>query len=445
MKESIILSKYISIFFETPSVEVSEWFGYYNYDPLNGNQDKMLCNRATFDGIAPEKGLKIELGYYDIPDGKWHHIGDSDSWNWQQGAMLQWLPGKDNEDRVIYNCSDDNHLISRIYNISTKEIIVINWPIYGITPDWKKSISLDLERSRWCRAYHYKSIDNFEKEGRVIEDDGIFEINLENNTCRRIISINEIIGIDYQPSFDKCKHWVEHIMISPQGTRFCFLHRFSPVDNVFRYTTRLMIADIDGSNLELVKGWEDVQHSHFGWQGEDKFVAYAYKKPFFQSSGSFKNLLRRFPFSLIGLVKKTYMASTVRMPFPLNSYLSGLHKYYQFYKFSNGEVFPLEKREIRDFYIDGHPSFTSDGRYMITDTYPDKSQYQSLMVYDTITKKNLVLGRFFAYYHGNPASCDLHPKLSRNNKFVVVDTAYNERHHMIVFQLNWELIKKVIS
>lgn len=89
MKE-VKLTSYVTLLFKTGGGH-SDWFGYYNYDTLNHDQTKMLCNRAPKDGVAPEKGDVIELGYYDIPSGEWYPIGCSDSWNWQQGAMMQWL------------------------------------------------------------------------------------------------------------------------------------------------------------------------------------------------------------------------------------------------------------------------------------------------------------------------------------------------------------------
>ena len=113
--KDIKLTDCLEVVFQTNDEHIN-WFGYYNYDTLNHDQTKMLCNRAQKDGVAPEKGDVIELGYYDIPSGEWHPIGYSDSWNWQQGAMMQWLPGKDNESCVIYNTSKGNHLISIIKN-----------------------------------------------------------------------------------------------------------------------------------------------------------------------------------------------------------------------------------------------------------------------------------------------------------------------------------------
>ena len=82
---------------------------------------------------------------------------------------------------------------------------------------------------------------------------------------------------------------------------------------------------------------------------------------------------------------------------------------------------------------------------MITDTYPDENQYQHLIIFDTVTQKGVVIAKIYAALHLKPGSCDLHPKLCKDNTIVVVDTAFDGKHHMIKFKLNWELIKKQIS
>lgn len=434
-------SKYVTKVFETPSEEYSEWFGYYNYDTLSSDQSKMLCNRISKDGSAPKHGDQIEVGYYDIPQGVWHHIGYSDSWNWQQGAMLQWIPGKNNENKVIYNCSHDGHLISLYCDISSGESHIINWPIYALTPDGKKSISLDLERSFWCRAYHYQSIENELKSGRVYFDDGIFEIDLINNTRRRIISIQDIIACDYRPYFDNRKHWIEHIMISPSGTRFCFLHRFSSTDNVMDYETRLMIADIDGSNLQCIPGWNEVKWSHFGWCGDDSFAIYTYYPGRFKECQSIKKVFHDKPFSIEMMVKSIWFRCVDHLPRYLSKRLGGSYSCYQFYSILETGQFQLQSAlDTRETRIDGHPSFTVDKTFMLTDTYGDKSSWQHLFVYNLKTHRALNLAHFYAYYNKKPSSCDLHPKLCKDNQFIVVDTAYNARHHMILLRIDWKSI-----
>lgn len=446
MKEKIVLSKYVEKVFETSSKEQSEWFGYYNYDTLDSNQSRLICNRARFDGIKPTKEHSIDLGYYDFHTGEWKLVDSTNSWNWQQGAMMQWLPGKGNENRVIYNCTRNGHNCSTICDVTTREKKELDWSIYGITPDGRKSIALEMERSHWCRAYHYASVSNRDWEGRVVAEDGIFEIDLEKNSRRRIISIHDIIQCDYRPYFDKYKHWVEHIMISPSGKRFCFLHRFSPIDNVLKYQTRLCVADIDGNNLQVIPNWELYSWSHFGWKSDNEFVIYTSTPYKYTLEGSVVYMLKHKPWKIKSILTSVFYGVTGRMPYQLSKLLHGKRHYYQYYVADNQGRFHLNDiYEDKNLCIDGHPSFTHDGRYMVTDSYPDRDQMQRLIVFDTVTKKSLIIARIYAYYYRNPASCDLHPKLSVNNDYVVVDTAYDSRHHMIVFRLNWKEIKAILS
>lgn len=435
---------YIQRIFETPSDTFSEWFGYYNYDTLNSSRNKILCGRGSFDGVRPRKDLSIELGYYEVKSREWHRIGETDSWNWQQGAMLQWISGS--EEKCIYNASKNGKLISRIYDCTTNESRDIDWPIYGITPDGKHSITLDLERSFWCRAYHYASVENCTKDGRVYEDDGIFDIDIENNVRKKIVRIQDVINTDKRDNFDSCKHWLEHIMINPSGTKFCFLHRFSPIHNVYQYTTRLFVADIDGSNLKIVPEWEKYQWSHFGWKGDNAFVIYTVEKPKWSVAKSYRQLLQTRPLSLTTLFKKATVSIATRLPYIIEKHILGGRRYYQCYQLDDyNEVKMNGVIESGLFDIDGHPSFTSDSRYMITDSYPDRHGYQRLIVYDTLTKKGMIIAEFYAYYKGNPASCDLHPKLCSDNEYLAVDTAYDEHHHLILYKLNWKEIKRNIS
>jgi len=442
------ISKYLSPVFETKT-EAAEWFGYYNYSPLNSDNSKMLCNKANTER-SPRKGDVIELGYYDIPSGDWHHIGKTDSWNWQQGAMMQWLPSSDGkEHQVIYNCSRDNHIISKIFDIDTQETRELDWGIYGITPDGKKSISLDLERSYYCRAYHYQSVANPAKEGRIVDGDGIYEIDLENNTRRLLIDIKTIVSLQPDSDFDKKKHWVEHIMINPSGTRFCFLHRFSPVDNVRQYQTRIFIANIDGSHLQVIPGWDTFSWSHFGWNGDNGFSIYTYKKPsLYKKFGTpstpassnkkkvtFKQRLRKFALN----IKKRIPKSLLRRALTNNSY-------YQYYSLNAEGVFELSGSWKQLYFnIDGHPSFSSNQKYMLTDSYADDKGFRRYVIYNLQTQKGMIVAKMPENHQDRHVPCDLHPKLSKDNQFVMFDTTSQGKHSLLLLKLNWQEIESKLS
>ncbi len=442
-KANYIISDYLSTIFATPNSHLTEWFGYYNYDTLNSDLNKILVNRADFEGIAITSNHRIEVGYYDLNSTEWHSLGFTDSFNWQQGAMLQWLPAN-NDRRVIYNFSEDNEYKSRILDIQNGNQKIIKFPIYCIHPSGDFALSLNYKRLYWCRAYHYQPIKDKIFDGNAPYEDGIYKVTFSNNTVELLIDIKDIISIDADDDFKEAKHWIEHIMISPDGSKFVFLHRFS-YGNVMSYGTRLFVCDIDGKNLSIVKGWRNFGWSHFGWCTNNKFAIYTYiapkigrtnTKPGISTQSNLKSQI----------ISQTKAIIRFLIPHKVLNRIIGKTSYYQFYEIEENNQTVL-KKEFRNGYftIDGHPSFTNDGKYMITDTYPDKKRVQRLLVYNVQTEKTLELARFKAPLSGNPASCDLHPKLSRDNKYVAVDTAHSGRHQLMLFKIEWAKIIDVIG
>ena len=125
--------------------------------------------------------------------------------------------------------------------------------------------------------------------------------------------------------------------------------------------------------------------------------------------------------------------------------LKGKLSYYQYYQINNESIKLIDHFDDKAFAIDGHPSFCMDGRYMVTDTYPDGKGYQHLIVYDIVTRKTVIVAKLYAGLNKKPGSCDLHPKLCKDNNYIAVDTAYDGSHHMILFKLNWDLITKKLN
>lgn len=445
MKHYKVISKYLLPIFEAKSENNAEWFGYYNYDPLNYDQTRLLCNRGKTERWIIEESDSIELGYYDIKTGIWHHIGDTNSWNWQQGAMMQWVP--DSHSKVIFNCTTNGHICSKIIDINDGAVRELDSAIYGLTPDGKRSITVDMERAYWCRAYHYQSVVNNNKDGRVLEGDGIFELDLETNRKRLLISIEDVIKADYRPYFEKQKHWLEHIMVSPKGDKFCFLHRFSPESNVFSYETRLIIANIDGSAMQVIPGWDKYVWSHFGWRSDNSFSIYCYAYPRPKKEGDLSEVnntpIQSKSFRKLMLSKLRPVIKSI-MPAGLIRKLRGPMQYYQYYEVNSDGQFALVNRfDNKHFDIDGHPSFTKDGCYMITDTYPDKRSWRHLFILNVKNGKSIRVAKFKENNHKNCAMCDLHPKLSVNNDFVMVDSTYTGRHSLSLFKINWNLVSEV--
>ena len=404
------LHKDVSIEFETPD-NLSFKFGYYNYSPLNKNGDKLLAHKIDFEGRLPLKDDEIEIGFFDLNKREWFPLANSSAFNWQQCSMLQWL-GPDFNDRIIFNDYENGNYISRIININTLEEQRISKAIYAVHPSGKFSISLNFERSTFTRAYSYACEVDQGWEDLSPSEDNIFLVNLVNNTYREIINLEKIIEFDGSNEY-KNKHWFEHIMLNESGNRFAFYHRFETERGFF---TKCITADTNGNNLWNVPISGSELISHLGWKNDNEFVIFtrtisaiqqawvgkATNKP---KEGIVRYIYRKF---IKPLIPQTVKAGIIpEAPSFYSSFIDtdGL----------NGKI------EVVPHGMDGHPSFSSCKRYLLTDTYADDNGYRHLLLHNLITNKTLRLGSFFSYYNNSNWRADLHPRFSFCNTKVIID------------------------
>src|SRR5687767_5818530 len=69
------------------------FFGYYDKTCWDGSGRFVACLQTQFLDRPPAAHDEATVGTVDLHDGnRWRPIGRTRAWNWQQGAMLHWLP-----------------------------------------------------------------------------------------------------------------------------------------------------------------------------------------------------------------------------------------------------------------------------------------------------------------------------------------------------------------
>tara|TARA_B100001741_G_scaffold199836_1_gene164918 strand:- start:15543 stop:16814 length:1272 start_codon:yes stop_codon:yes gene_type:complete len=367
---NIYLNEKVSLI-KLPTKNIS-FFGYYNISPFN-NRSIVWCETKN-NKIRASKYSDLNIVYYDFISKKRQVIEKSKAWNWQQGCMLQWYGSSDY--KIIYNNYDSQNkeYYSEIYDIKSNERKILCKPIYSVADNGSFALTLNFDRITQMRpsyGYFRKQVINLPSD----KNDGIWFIDIEKNTSKLIISLDTLKKIKPHPTMVNSKHKVNHIDIAPDGKRFMFIHRWIGPKGRFH---RLITAScMDGSDLFYLTGTELVSHNC--WMMDSK--------------------------NIISFSKTK----------------DGRNKYNLY---SDKEGF----KEIigeNDFFEDGHPSVSPNGRWMITDTYPDKSKFSSLYLYDLLNKKKHLLGRFhqpFKYF--GEKRIDLHPKWSKDGHFVSIDSGH---------------------
>ena len=196
------------------------------------------------------------------------------------------------------------------------------------------------------------------------------------------------------------------------------------------FLTRLLTADIDGSNLYVFKEWREIGWSHLGWINDSQFVAFGYERV--KSAQVYDKVTQN-----SGLFGKTLRLVYQKAVYPLLPHKVhqniAVKSCYEEYIDKQGKI----KRYNQELmYNDGHPGFTSDGRYMLSDTYALADGYRYLYIFDRKENSIIEIGKFYSPFNNCGYRSDLHPRFSPDEKKVIVDSAHNGKHGMYVIDIS---------
>jgi len=363
-----------------PNTGESFW-GYYDHSPLNiTNQFLLFHESENLTQKPPQKSTSINLVLRSFEKSEDAFKINSSAYNWQQGTKAMWL----DEHRFIFNDSENKQLISRI--IDTKDSFSnkkLPFPIYDCKKDW--GLTLNFDRLTAFRPdYGYRSsAKNIDKQAFKDTSDGIFLVNLQSQTKKLIISLKELAKQSQVDSGSNAQ-WVNHIMISPEGNQFMFLHRW--LDGGLKKDA-LYISDKNGENLKCLLN--EAMVSHCFWKNEEIIIGYMRTE-------------------------------------------KGGDSYYQI----NIKENKIQKLDLKTPVNigDGHPSIYENK--MIFDTYPDRRGMKHLYLYSFTKEKLIELGAFYEplkYYE--ETRCDLHPRFSKDGKKVFFDSVHSGKRRLYYIDL----------
>jgi hypothetical protein len=355
------------------------WFGYYDkfqFDPTNRF---VLANQVDFEHRSPRADDVIRVGMVDLQDGdKWIELGTTRAWNWQQGCMLQWVPGTNST--VMWNDREDGQFVCHLLDVQSGKKRTIGHPVYNLSPDGKWGIAPDFRRLNDCRpGYGYAGIADPNKDKLIPKDAGLWRINMESGQQELLISFADAAQIPYEGGFSNgAKHWFNHLLFSPDGERFIFLHRWRGDKEGGGFSTRLFTASKDGKELFDLDPLGKT--SHFVWRDPAHVFAWA----FYPSHG-----------------ERFYL-----------------------YKDKTREVSVVGPDKMT---VNGHNTYVpgTDYNWVLNDTYPDKERLQHPYLYHVPTDRRLPLGHFYSpkEYKGE-WRCDTHPRSSRDGKLACIDSPH---------------------
>jgi len=365
----------------SPDDGMEYFFGYYDKSPWDATDRYMLSLRVknTYSSVAPNEPAEIVI--FDTQNNNsFEVIGKTHSWNIQQGCMLQWL-GPDFFDRIIYNDFRDGEYCSVIYNLRLKQEIVISMPVYSVSSNGTFALSLDFSRLHRLRPGYGYSNKEDRNLGKCHNSPCIWKIDLANGDIKPLLKYSDFANFEPRTEMQNAEHKVNHIMLNPSGDRFMVLHRW--INGSKRYT-RLVTINSDGTDMYNLS--DDNMTSHCTWKNDTEILAFAHKN--MEGNGYY----------LMKDKSKDY------------------------------------ERKWPELTSDGHPSYSHDGRMVVTDTYPDRTRMAT--VYRLGDKNVVKLARVFApFKYDNELRCDLHPRWNRSGNKVCIDSVFEGNRRLYSIEI----------
>jgi len=345
------------------------WFGYYDKRQFDPSDRYALGMAVDFENREVTSDDTVEIGMVDLAsDDTWTALGKSRAWNWQQGCMLQWIPGS--KDEVIWNDREgegkQERFVARILDVTTGKQRTIPHPIYTITPDGKTALTINFTRLHRARpTYGYPSPPERQQDTIAPAQDGISRVDLERGTSTLIVSLAEVVEFGRTGQQSSAEHYVEMLQINPAGTRLLFYERWHG------QRTRAFTVDLDGGDLFLLA--DEGELSHVNWLDDQHLVIFAPR-----------------------------------------------HDGYAIFEDGHGYAETLLHSPR-----DGHHSFLRRGEWMLSDTYPDGSRLQHPFLYHEPSDELFALAHLLSppRYSGGYRS-DTHPRLSHDARRVVIDSTH---------------------
>ena len=86
---------------------------------------------------------------------------------------------------------------------------------------------------------------------------------------------------------------------------------------------------------------------------------------------------------------------------------------------------------------DGHPSYSPDRRFVVTDSYPDRKRIQNIKILRDDEEDGKVIVEVFApFKYDNETRCDLHPRWNRDGTKICFDSCFNGHRTLCLTEID---------
>lgn len=391
--------------------------GYYDKDILRN--DLLLVCKTNFVDKMPSFGDELAIGTVNIRDGSFTYIDSTKAWNWQQSCQLTFL----NDETIAFNKFSGDKVILNVVNITDGSKRQYEHPSMGYSMDGRKYIATNVEVLSYFRpSYGYKYSKDIDKN----QKDYIYLVDLESGKKESLIDEKDIIAL-IKPSIEDTITF-EHCMFSPDSKKLMILLRTRG-----GRSSKSLLVSVNVDTREIVYHQNLSRISHCCWLGNNFILGFGNMKKSVSSGGIYK------------------IANKVLSPY-IKDKIKGLlgKKEHQPMPFVGDEYFlwnvdnnNIEKFNAFDSKEDGHPFslVTKTDTLITTDTYPNPETGIASLFSCKLDKYHKVLGKSRVdiktdhTFSRTGYRCDLHPKISKDAKHIIIDKVSERKRTVEVYEV----------
>jgi len=363
----------------TPAGE--HWFfGYYDNQAFAPDDRRHLAHRVGFCDRLPGPSDEAELAVIDLDDtgaavGAPRVFARTRAWNFQQGAMLQWVGER--PQTVFYNTATAaGEYRGVVRDLRRRQGRELPMALADLSVDGRRGLAVNFDRVFAFRpGYGYCQKPDPWASQRHPAEDGVWWVDVERARARQVLSLQRLWEAMAHafPGQDR-KICVNHLTLNPAGDRWVLLARTFPEGEARHWATTVFVADRQGRLLTTVV--DAAMASHYWWSDDRTLVFFMVGKDGNQ---------------LYQVDVETGTQTVIDAAF---------------------------------FPFDGHCSTSPDGQWMLYDSYP-RQGYRYLYLYHLGQRRGVSLGGL----RDMPVTvidvrCDLHPRWNRAGTGISFDGTF---------------------
>lgn len=366
---------------------------FFDIDPASPDGRYLCCTLVPFIHRVPIPGDVAYICIVDLERRVWKAVAKTVGWGAQLGANVQWV----DNGSLIYNDVVDKSPVGMKYDLNTKEITVLDGPIYSQSPNGLHSYSADLYLiNRLIPGYGVPDpLFGKKKMSREdLDNEGIWRTSIVTGECELFISIGDIIRqLPNQTPFLKGISHIFNVKVSPRGDKLFAVVFAKNIPGRIGWALELVLIDIKTKESEVLitdEQWRRGGH-HPNWVVDGSSIL--------MNLNTGKGLR----FVEIDIVSKDIKV--------LSETVKG----------------------------GGHPSFSFDGKSILTDAYvsegyKDECGKVPIRLVDWRRNKEIELCRVFTNNIDGPRRIDPHPVWSAGGQRVFLNAMVSGKRQVLMLK-----------